>query len=99
MRVCVEKYLNATQVQSELDEAKKTGSMDEVFAKYCNRWPQIYACFDNATIYMRQCMDDKEIEAFNKTLGIVKELKEFMCFKDGDRLASKRNLFKNISQL
>lgn len=70
--------------------------MDEVFAKYCNKWPLIYGCFDNVTFYMRQCMDNQETESFNKTLGIIKELKEFMCFKDGDRLASKKVLTMNI---
>lgn len=81
-------------MQAELEEAQKTGSMDEVFGKYCNKWPQIYGCFDNATVYMRQCMDRNEEESFNKTLDIIKELKEFMCFKDGDRLASKFILFR-----
>lgn len=85
--------MNATQLQEELEEASKTGSMDEVFAKYCSKWPKIYSCFDKATVYMRQCMDKKEEDAFNKTLEIITELKEFMCFKDGDRLASKDFVF------
>uniref|UniRef100_V5I8Q2 Hemolymph protein n=1 Tax=Anoplophora glabripennis TaxID=217634 RepID=V5I8Q2_ANOGL len=68
-------------------KTKKTGSMDEVFGKYCNKWPSIYACLDNVTLTARSCMDDKEEVAFNKSLQIVSELQEFMCFKDGDRLA------------
>ncbi|KAG5898151.1 hypothetical protein JTB14_034007 [Gonioctena quinquepunctata] len=84
---CVEAYINMTVVQEELEEAKKTGSMDEVFAKYCKKWPDIYTCFDNATVLARQCMREKEEASFNKTLEILAELQEFSCFKDGDRLA------------
>lgn len=88
MKNCLESQINATQVQDELKLAETNGSMDEVFAKYCKRWPEIYGCFDNASLYLRQCLDPKEIESFNKTLDIIEDLKEFMCFKDGDRLAS-----------
>ncbi|XP_030767822.1 27 kDa hemolymph glycoprotein-like [Sitophilus oryzae] len=34
---CVTENINVTQVQEELEEAKKTGSMDVVFAKYCKK--------------------------------------------------------------
>nr|XP_023012517.1 27 kDa hemolymph glycoprotein-like [Leptinotarsa decemlineata] len=86
-KLCVEAYVNVTAVQEQLEEAKKTGSMDEVFAKYCKLWPEIYSCFDNATLLARKCMDEREEKSFNKSLEILKELKEFSCFKDGDRLA------------
>ncbi|KAJ8920154.1 hypothetical protein NQ315_011814 [Exocentrus adspersus] len=84
---CVESHVNYTVVIEELEEAKKTGSMDEVFGKYCKKWPSIYSCFDNVTATARLCMDDKEEKAFNKSQKILNELQEFMCFKDGDRLA------------
>lgn len=63
--------------------------MDEVFGKYCNKWPAIYACLDNVTATARLCMDSKEEKAFNKSLQILAELQEFVCLKDGDRMASK----------
>lgn len=63
--------------------------MDEVFGKYCKKWPEIYGCLDNVTATARSCMDNKEEAAFNKSLQILSELQEFMCFKDGDRMASK----------
>ncbi|VEN62900.1 unnamed protein product [Callosobruchus maculatus] len=84
---CMERYINASVVQEELEKAKETGSMDEVFGKYCKRWPDIQACFQNATSFARQCMDIKEQDAFNRSLTILQELQEFVCFKDGDRLA------------
>jgi len=82
-------YLNGSEIEAELTEAKKTGSMDEVFTKYCKKWPDIYNCFDNATATIRQCLTEQEDKSFNKTLDIIQEMQEFMCFKDGDRLACK----------
>ncbi|KAF7282127.1 hypothetical protein GWI33_003138 [Rhynchophorus ferrugineus] len=84
---CITTHVNVTQIQPELDEAKKTGSMDVVFAKYCKKWPEVYACVENVTLIVRQCLTETEEKSFNKTLTIIDELKEFMCFKDGDRLA------------
>ncbi|XP_057655861.1 27 kDa hemolymph protein-like [Diorhabda carinulata] len=84
---CLESYVNVTIVEEELENAKKNGSMDEVFAKYCKKWPDILACLDNTTAIARTCMDEREEDAFNKTLNIVNDLQNFMCFKDGDRLA------------
>lgn len=87
LKICIEQYINFTRVQKELDKAKKTGSMDEVFGKYCKKWPSMYACFDNVTSIARSCMNDNEKKAFNKTVDILLELQEFVCFKDGDRIA------------
>ncbi|XP_066155701.1 27 kDa glycoprotein-like [Euwallacea fornicatus] len=84
---CLSLYLNSSEIQTELEEAKKTGSMDEVFAKYCNKWPNVYKCFDTASETVRTCLNQQEEGSFNKTLDIVQELQEFVCHKDGDRLA------------
>ncbi|XP_066247853.1 27 kDa glycoprotein-like [Euwallacea similis] len=84
---CVTLYLNSSEIQTELEEAKKTGSMDEVFAKYCNKWPNVYKCFDPASATVRTCLNQQEENSFNKTLDIVQQLQEFVCHKDGDRLA------------
>lgn len=78
-----------TEIQEELEKSKSTGSMDEVFSKYCNKWPDMHGCFDNVTSIARQCMDKREEAALNKTMEILNELQTFMCFKGGDRLASK----------
>lgn len=87
IQICIEGYVNVTVVQEELEVAKKTGSMDEVFVKYCKKWPDILACLDNTTAIARTCMDEKEEDVFNKTLNLLNDLQNFMCFKDGDRLA------------
>lgn len=81
--------MNITKLQEEVEKAKETGSMDEVFGKYCKKYPDVYNCFNNVTDVAMQCMNDAEKDSLNITMNIVKELKEFMCFKDGDRIASK----------
>ncbi|CAH1155992.1 unnamed protein product [Phaedon cochleariae] len=86
-KLCIEAYVNVTVVQEELGEAEKSGSMDEVFGKYCKLWPDMYACFENATNIARQCMAGQEETSFNRSLVILNDLQEFVCFKDGDRLA------------
>jgi hypothetical protein len=87
LRACLEAHLNATVIQEEIEKSKKTGSMDEVFGKYCKKYPEIYACVEKVTDKMKLCLDPAEQETMNKTLKIVGELKEFICFKDGDRIA------------
>jgi hypothetical protein len=88
LRACLEAHLNATVIQEEIEKSKKTGSMDEVFGKYCKKYPEIYACVEKVTDKVKLCLDPAEQETMNKTLKIVGELKEFVCFKDGDRIAS-----------
>lgn len=87
LKSCITDKVNISNIQDELEEAKKTGSMDEVFAKYCQKWPDVYQCVENVTVTVRSCMTEKEEKAFNKSLEIMEDLQEFMCFKDGDRLA------------
>ncbi|RZC34399.1 DUF1397 domain containing protein [Asbolus verrucosus] len=87
VQTCIESHLNFSQIQLEVEEAKKTGSMDEVFGKYCKKYPEIHQCLEGVTDKVRPCLDLNEQDTLNKTLEIVQELKEFVCFKDGDRIA------------
>ncbi|EFA09742.1 27 kDa hemolymph protein [Tribolium castaneum] len=87
LRTCLEAQMNATQIQLEVEEAKKTGSMDEIFGKYCRKYPEIYQCVEVVIGKVKPCLDEKEKDTMNQTLKILDELKEFVCFKDGDRIA------------
>ena len=88
LQACIEAQLNATEIQAELEESKKTGSMDEVFGKYCQKYPEIYKCITTVTEKVKPCLDPQEQDTMNKTLNVVDEIKEFVCYKDGDRIAS-----------
>ncbi|XP_063930534.1 27 kDa hemolymph protein-like [Zophobas morio] len=87
LQACIEAQLNATEIQAELEESKKTGSMDEVFGKYCQKYPEIYKCITTVTEKVKPCLDPQEQDTMNKTLNVVDEIKEFVCYKDGDRIA------------
>lgn len=86
---CVEAQINVTAFQEELNEAKKTGSMDEVFGKYCARTPAFKSCVKNLTDTLKECLEEDEKATLNTILEVLKKLGEFLCYNDGDRLASK----------
>lgn len=91
LQECVEAQINVTAVQEELEVAKKTGSMDEVFAKYCKKIPDVMLCVKNVTNAVKPCLEDKEKDSLKILSNITESLLDFACFKDGDRIASKRN--------
>lgn len=89
MKTCLDGLINFETLKQEVEESKKTGSMDEVFGKYCKKRPQIRACIQKGIDAVTPCLDDNEKSALNITLNILKELGEFVCYRDGDRIASK----------
>lgn len=89
LKDCIQALGNVTTFHDELEEAKKTGSMDEVFGKYCAKTPQVKTCIKDFRVHLEACLDSTEKTALNTTLDIVRRLGEFLCYKDGDRLASK----------
>lgn len=85
-----------TVFQEELKEARKTGSMDEVFGKYCAKTPAFKKCVKNLTDTLKQCLDDNEKSTMDTVLEVLKRLGEFLCYNDGDRLASKCALIRKL---
>ncbi|KAL3270156.1 hypothetical protein HHI36_009214 [Cryptolaemus montrouzieri] len=61
--------------------------MDEVFGKYCRKRPQLKACSDKFLDKMKLCLAEDEKKSLNTVLDLLKELGEFACYKDGDRIA------------
>lgn len=92
MQECVEAQVNVTTIQEELEVAKKTGSMDEVFAKYCKKIPDVMNCVKNVTEAFKPCLEDKEKESLKILANITESLLDFACYKDGDRIASQFQL-------
>jgi len=87
LKDCLEENFNMTQIQEEVEEAKKTGSMDEVFGKYCKKYPEVQKCIEGVSAAVKPCLSKDEQDALDKALKIADELREFVCFKDGDRIA------------
>lgn len=84
----MENYVNTTVLREELEKAKETGSMDVVFGKYCAKYGDVRKCFSTATENITMCLNEKEKEAYNSSIKAIAELKEFLCYRDGDRMAS-----------
>ncbi|XP_063922247.1 uncharacterized protein LOC135136731 [Zophobas morio] len=87
LRTCITQFANVTAVREEVEEAKKTGSMDEVFGKYCNKRPKLASCVQDFTDKLRPCLNSDENKALNTTLNVLKQLGDFVCYRDGDRIA------------
>lgn len=64
--------------------------MDEVFGKYCAKRTKMATCVQGFIDNIRLCLNTEEKNALNITLNIIKQLGEFVCFKDGDRIASNK---------
>lgn len=86
-KTCLEGKIDLDKVKEELDEAKKTGSMDEVFAKYCNKRNEYKECILKSINVTKECMEPIEIQALDTVIEIAKEVGDFACYRDGDRLA------------
>lgn len=63
--------------------------MDEVFGKYCARTPAFKNCVKSFIDTLKECLEEGEKTTLNNVLDLLKRLGEFVCYKDGDRLASK----------
>ncbi|KAK9737564.1 Protein of unknown function (DUF1397) [Popillia japonica] len=79
--------VNVTQVMLELEEAKKTGSMDEVFAKYCAKKPDVMTRLRDITETFKKCLLPDEQVSLERKLNLTEKMVHFLCEKDGDKLA------------
>lgn len=88
-RTCLEGQINPSKIKEELEEAKKTGSMDEVFGKYCNKRQDYKDCIFKTVNVTKECLEEVEINHINAAVKVIEEIADFACYRDGDRLASK----------
>ena len=74
-------------IKKELEEARKTGSMDEVFKKYCDKRPELLTYTHKVNSAVENCLADSEKPVLKTAINITESLLDFICEKDGDRLA------------
>ncbi|CAH1998336.1 unnamed protein product [Acanthoscelides obtectus] len=86
-KTCIKELVNVEKVKEEVEEAKKTGSMDEVFGRYCKKRPELRECFMKTYNAAEPCLEEIERQAVNTTEHILNQIGDFVCFKDGDRIA------------
>ncbi|CAH2235098.1 27 kDa glycoprotein-like [Pararge aegeria] len=84
---CLESLVDTEKLQQEIEDAKPTGQVDEVFKKYCQKTPQFKNCFKNITDTVKPCFSVDEQKHLKTIYNISEQLAEFVCFKEGDRIA------------
>ncbi|KAL0273144.1 UNVERIFIED_CONTAM: hypothetical protein PYX00_005888 [Menopon gallinae] len=84
---CVKNLVDFEQLQVEMEEAKPSGDLDSVFKKYCRKSPDIIGCVEKFTTDFEPCLDEEERKSKNIVLNVTTQLIEFICHKEGDRIA------------
>ncbi|CAB3243320.1 unnamed protein product [Arctia plantaginis] len=87
LMACSSALVDTNTLQTEIENAKPNGKLDEVFKKYCDKTPQFNECFRNMTETVKPCFTTEEQENFKIIYNVTDQLVEFICFKDGDRIA------------
>ncbi|XP_066596293.1 27 kDa hemolymph protein-like [Prorops nasuta] len=87
LETCVRSLINVTELQDEMEKAKPTGELDTVFKKYCQKAPILKGCVTNFTNEIDACLEEKEKETKRIIWNVTESLLEFVCFKEGDRIA------------
>lgn len=93
---CFNNIVNVTALKEEVDEAKKRGAMEEVFGKYCKRKGDLLHCVDDLKDSLGKCLYDGEKDTLKTVTNITTSLLDFMCYKDGDRIASTLSISREI---
>lgn len=84
---CMGSLIDMDTLLEEIDDATPTGRVDEVFKKYCNKTPQFKKCFHDMTESIKPCFSVQEQKNFKTVYNITDQLIEFVCYKEGDRIA------------
>ncbi|XP_011155600.1 27 kDa hemolymph protein [Solenopsis invicta] len=84
---CIQTLINITELQAEMEKYKPTGDLDIVFKNYCNKRSKLRSCVTNFTDTMEHCLDETEKENKKIVLNITDSMLEFICYKEGDRIA------------
>ncbi|XP_013136634.1 PREDICTED: 27 kDa hemolymph protein-like isoform X2 [Papilio polytes] len=84
---CVQDLINFSTLNEEIEKAKPDGRVDEVFKKYCDKRPVLLNCFHNLTEVLETCLTAEEQQHVPPFVNMTHQLAEFICFKDGDRIA------------
>ncbi|XP_076299993.1 27 kDa hemolymph protein-like [Lasioglossum baleicum] len=84
---CIKSFVNLTQLESEMEKYKPTGDLDVVFRRYCSKTPKLKKCVSDFTDATEPCLEASEKETKKTLLNITDSLLNFVCFKEGDRIA------------
>jgi hypothetical protein len=67
------------------------------FAKrYCAKTPSFKKCFVEVTDAVKPCFAEKERANLKTVYNVTEQLAEFICYKEGDRIACKYTIVNSI---
>ncbi|XP_034489722.1 27 kDa hemolymph protein [Drosophila innubila] len=84
---CMNRIVNYTAMQKEIDDASPRGELDVVFNKYCKKRTDAIDCFDEFNVKLLPCLDKDEQKSQDVIRHIIQSLLNFVCYKDGDQIA------------
>lgn len=87
MEQCFKSLVNFTKLQSEMEKNKPTGDLDIVFKNYCRKAPTLKRCVSEFTAAVEPCLEPEEKENKRIIQNITDSLLDFVCYKEGDRIA------------
>lgn len=87
MTQCLSSLINITKLQEDMEKYKPTGDLDIVFKEYCRKTPIFRSCVMNFTAAVEPCLEPKERENKRFIQNITDSLLDFVCYKEGDRIA------------
>jgi len=85
---CIMQQFELEELQSEIEEKKKQGDLDEVFKKYCGKHVgAARACLQSFLEVSQHCLKEEDRPGLNVTLQMVDSAIDFTCHNAGDRIA------------
>lgn len=84
---CVTGLVNITQVLDEVERARPRGELDVVFESYCLRLPNVTNCMQDFNAALLPCLSREERAHNSMVQEIIKQLLEFVCYRNGDHIA------------
>lgn len=84
---CLKSFVNIKDLVAEMEKYKPTGDLDIVFRSYCQKTPKLKKCVSDFTAAIEPCLEASEKENRKILLNITDSLLNFVCFKEGDRIA------------
>ncbi|XP_034241889.1 27 kDa hemolymph protein-like [Thrips palmi] len=84
---CLRGLIDFKQLTEEMEKAKPTGDLDEVFRKYCKKSPILEGCIMDFVNASNQCLTEAERGSKQLIHNVTKQLLGFVCYKEGDRIA------------
>ena len=82
-----ESNFNLEQIQNEIEESSKAGALDEVFKKYCDLRSKSLGYIHKIGDSVAACLTEDERPVFKLVVNITSSLLNFVCDKDGERIA------------